>query len=75
MALRLVFQPLLVCLRLVLVDPLVDLPCIDRGTPLHGLAMWAHAYYLKDQNRRPIDSAAWWPVVNWIEMNCRFGAT
>jgi len=49
--------------------PNQDSPLMDGHTPIFGIDVWEHAYYLKYQNKRPDYVDAWWSTINWAVVN------
>ncbi len=51
-----------------------DSPLMEGRIPVVGVDVWEHAYYLRYRNRRADYLAAWWRVVDWVEVATRYEA-
>lgn len=58
----------------VMSTPNQDTPLSEGKTPILGIDVWEHAYYLEYQNKRPVYLDAWWNVVNWNAVSARYDA-
>lgn len=58
----------------VMSTPNQDTPLSEGKTPILGIDVWEHAYYLEYQNKRPVYLDAWWNVVNWDAVAARYEA-
>jgi superoxide dismutase, Fe-Mn family len=58
----------------VVARPNQDSPLMEGKTPLLGVDVWEHAYYLRYQNRRPDYLSAWWNTINWQAVAQRYGS-
>lgn len=56
----------------IMTTPNQDSPLMEGRTPIMGVDVWEHAYYLKYQNRRPEYLAAFWNVLDWAEVSRRY---
>jgi len=58
----------------VMASPNQDSPLMQGKTPVLGVDVWEHAYYLNYQNRRPDYLKAWWNTIRWDKVAARYAA-